>query len=53
VAAQTAGQLLLLQDSMARLQRFEDLNTSNGPDLKVYLSTNPVDGPEHALTTTP
>ena len=29
--------------------RFVDLDASNGPDLKVYLSTNPVDGPAGAF----
>ena len=46
----TAGRLVLLEgEGGQRFVRFEDLDTSNGPDLKVYLSTNPVDGPEQAF----
>jgi hypothetical protein len=46
----TSGGLLLLADAEGRrFVRFEDLRTDNGPDLKVYLSTNPVDGPEGAF----
>ena len=46
----TSGLLVLLQDQAGqRFARFENLDTSNGPDLKVYLSTNPVDGPEGAF----
>ena len=46
----TAGRLVLLEgEGGRRFVRFEDLDTSNGPDLKVYLSTNPVDGPEQAF----
>jgi hypothetical protein len=33
-----------------RFVRFEGLETDNGPDLFVYLSTNPADGPEGAFT---
>jgi len=33
----------------ARVVRLEDLDTSNGPDLFVYLSTNPAGGPEGAF----
>jgi hypothetical protein len=33
----------------ARVVRLEDLDTSNGPDLFVYLSTNPTGGPEGAF----
>lgn len=32
-----------------RLVRLEDLATDNGPDLFVYLSTNPADGPSKAF----
>lgn len=32
-----------------RFVRFEGLDTDNGPDLKVYLSANPHDGPEAAF----
>jgi hypothetical protein len=43
----TRGTVVFLADAaQQRFLRFEDLDTSNGPDLKVYLSTNPVDGPE-------
>jgi Electron transfer DM13 len=46
----TSGRLVLLEgEGGQRFVRFEDLDTSNGPDLKVYLSTNPVDGPEQAF----
>lgn len=46
----TSGTLVLLQDDAGRrFVRFENLDTSNGPDLFVYLSTNPVDGPEGAF----
>lgn len=33
----------------SRVLRIEDLDTSNGPDLFVYLSTNAADGPEGAF----
>jgi hypothetical protein len=43
----TRGTVVFLADAgQQRFLRFENLDTSNGPDLKVYLSTNPVDGPE-------
>jgi hypothetical protein len=43
----TRGNVVLLADAARqRFLRFEELDTSNGPDLKVYLSTNPIDGPE-------
>jgi hypothetical protein len=43
----TSGAVVLLQDaSGAQFVRLENLDTSNGPDLFVYLSTNPPDGPE-------
>jgi hypothetical protein len=46
----TSGQVVLLADADGRRYvRFVDLATDNGPDLKVYLSTNPVDGPEGAF----
>ncbi len=32
-----------------RFVRLEDLSTDNGPDLFLYLSTNPADGPEGAF----
>jgi hypothetical protein len=43
----TSGTAVLLQDpSGTQFVRLEQLDTSNGPDLFVYLSTNPPDGPE-------
>jgi hypothetical protein len=46
----TSGTLLVLQgEGGQRFVRFDSLDTSNGPDLKVYLSTNSVDGPEGAF----
>jgi hypothetical protein len=43
----TNGTVVLLQDAQGgQFVRLEDLDTSNGPDLFVYLSTNPPDGPE-------
>ena len=43
----TSGSVVLLQDpSGTQFVRIEELDTSNGPDLFVYLSTNPPDGPE-------
>jgi hypothetical protein len=46
----TTGNLLVLQDAEGvRYVRFEAFETDNGPDLFVYLSTNPVDGSEQAF----
>jgi hypothetical protein len=46
----TTGMVVLLADADGRRYvRFEDLATDNGPDLKVYLSTNTFDGPEGAF----
>jgi len=42
---ETTGSVLVLPG----IVRFEDLDTSNGPDLHVYLSTTPHDGPRHAF----
>jgi hypothetical protein len=43
----TSGTVLLLEDATGtRFVRLENLDTSNGPDLYVYISTNPPDGPE-------
>jgi hypothetical protein len=43
----TSGTVLLLEDATGtRFVRLENLDTSNGPDLFVYISTNPPDGPE-------
>lgn len=40
--------LLALADG-SQVLRFEDLETDNGPDLRVYLSTAPADGPDDAF----
>jgi hypothetical protein len=46
----TSGELVVLRGADGSVfVRFEDLRTDNGPDLKVYLSTNPVDGPSGAF----
>jgi hypothetical protein len=46
----TSGELIVLADENGnRFIRFVDLATDNGPDLKVYVSANPVDGPEGAF----
>ena len=46
----TRGELVVLRSGDGALYvRLEDLRTDNGPDLKVYLSTNPVDGPSGAF----
>jgi hypothetical protein len=46
----TTGDLVvLIDDGGNRFVRLADLATDNGPDLKVYLSANPVDGPEGAF----
>jgi hypothetical protein len=43
----TRGRLRVLElGDRSRYVRLEDLDTSNGPDLYVYLSTNPVHGDE-------
>jgi hypothetical protein len=43
----TSGTVVLLQDETGtRFVRLENLDTSNGPDLYVYMSSNPPDGPE-------
>ena len=43
----TTGTAVLLQDATgAQFLRLQDLDTTNGPDLFVYLSTNPPDGTE-------
>jgi hypothetical protein len=49
----TSGRVTVLADGAGRRYlRIEDLDTSNGPDLKVYLSANPPDGPEGAFDDT-
>lgn len=46
----TTGAVALLQDATGvQFVRLENLDTSNGPDLFVYLSANPSDGPEGAF----
>ena len=46
----TSGSLVLLQDPDGRrYARIENLDTDQGPDVYVYLSTNTVDGPEEAF----
>jgi hypothetical protein len=40
---------VLRDDAGVVYLRIEDLDTSNGPDLYVYLTTNPADGPEGAF----
>jgi hypothetical protein len=46
----TTGELVVLVDDAGnRFVRLADLATDNGPDLKVYLSTTAVDGPEGAF----
>jgi hypothetical protein len=43
---ETSGRAAVLEvDGGRRVLRLEDLRTSNGPDLFVYLSTTPADGP--------
>ena len=43
----TSGMVVLLEDATGtQFVRLENLDTSNGPDLFVYMSTNPPDGPE-------
>ncbi|MEQ8718994.1 MAG: DM13 domain-containing protein [Acidimicrobiales bacterium] len=44
------GEIVVLNDgSEQRFLRFPDLNADNGPDLNVYLSAAPADGPADAL----
>jgi hypothetical protein len=46
----TTGTAVLLQDATGvQFVRLEELDTTNGPDLFVYLSTNAADGPEGAF----
>ena len=46
----TSGSLVLLENADGRrFARIENLQTDQGPDVYVYLSTNTVDGPEHAF----
>ncbi len=49
----TSGRARILQlADGSRYVRLEGLRTDNGPDLRVYLSTNPADGPEGAFDDT-
>jgi len=46
----TSGSLILLQDPDGRrFARIENLDTDQGPDVYVYLSTNTIDGPEEVF----
>lgn len=46
----TSGEVRVVQLADGqRFLRLDDLSTDNGPDLFVYLSTNPADGPEGAF----
>lgn len=46
----TSGRVRVMElPDGTRVVRLEDLNTSNGPDLYVYLSTNPASGDEGAF----
>lgn len=45
----TDGSVRIVDAGGTRVLRIDDLDTSNGPDLFVYLSTNPADGPEGAF----
>lgn len=46
----SSGRAMVLElPDGARVLRFEDLDTDNGPDLRVYLSTAPADGPPDAF----
>ena len=45
----TSGVVRVLDLGARRVVRLEDLDTSNGPDLFVYLSTNPARGTEAAF----
>lgn len=46
----TSGTVRVLDvGGTSRVVRLEDLDTDNGPDLYLYLSTNPAGGPEQAF----
>ena len=45
----TEGVVAVLDTGAGRVVRLEGLDTSNGPDLFVYLTANPQDGPEGAF----
>lgn len=45
----TTGRLIIATSGGERFVRIEDLSTTNGPDLHVYLSTNPFDGEDGAF----
>jgi electron transfer DM13 len=46
---ETSGRATALDLGGRRLLRLEELRTSNGPDLFVYLSSTPADGPRDAF----
>jgi hypothetical protein len=49
----TSGRVRILQlADGSRFLRLEDLRTDNGPVVRVYLSSNPADGPEGAFDDT-
>jgi hypothetical protein len=45
----TSGSVRVLDVGGTRYLRIDDLDTDNGPDLYVYLTTNAADGPEGAF----
>lgn len=45
----TSGALVIAVNGDERFVRLEDLATTNGPDLHVYLSANPFDGDDDAF----
>ena len=45
----TSGTVEIVDTDAGRVVRIVGLDTSNGPDLYVYLSPNPADGPEPAF----
>jgi hypothetical protein len=47
---ETSGRAAVLEvEGGRRFLRLDELRTSNGPDLFVYLSATPADGPRHAF----
>jgi hypothetical protein len=50
LAHETTGMATIVEfDDGSRFLRIEDLETLSGPDLRVYLSRAPADGPQDAL----
>ena len=50
LAHSTSGRALIVElEDGSRLLRLENFETDNGPDLRVYLSTEPADGDEGAF----